>query len=101
MAWRRETVEAFKGDCEGAPVVVVRSSCACLAGVVKSNSSGKGGLERFIDSMLAYTPSGLLVEKQLKALNPPQHRLGVTGKSSTPREKFISYLRLFLLLIYF
>lgn len=28
-----------------------------------------------------------LIEERLKALSPPQRGLGVTGKSSTPREK--------------
>ena len=31
--------------------------------------------------------------------NPPQHGLGVTGKSSTPRDKIVCQARLFLLLI--
>ena len=46
------------------------------------------GLERFIDS------SRLKIKRSLDrgavdSLNPPQHGFGVTGKSSTPREKFL------------
>ena len=60
-----------------------------LTRVVKSISSEE---EVWRDSMiprLAHTPSGFLVEEQLEALNPPQRGLGVTGKSSTPREKLL------------
>ena len=45
-------------------------------------------MERFIDS------SRLKIKRFLDrgavdSLDPPQHGLGVTGKSSTPREKFL------------
>ena len=47
--------------------MVVRGSCAHLARVVKSNSS----------------------EIEVDSLNSPQRGLGVTGKSSIPREKVL------------
>ena len=62
-------------------------------------------MERFIDS------SRLKIKKSLDrgavdSLNPPQYGLGVTGKSSTPREKFLGSnsvfsLALFVSFIYF
>ena len=62
-------------------------------------------MERFIDS------SPLKIKRSLDrgavdSLNPPQHGLGVTGKSSTPREKFlvsslVTSLALFDYCIYF
>jgi len=45
-------------------------------------------LERFIDSSRLKI-KGRLDRGAVDSLNPPQRGLGVTGKSSTPREKFL------------
>jgi hypothetical protein len=69
--------------------------CAHLTEAVKSNSSG---IEEWSDSMVltGSRSSGVLIEERLN-LNPPQRGLGVTGKSSIPRDKF----NLLCLVIYF
>jgi hypothetical protein len=73
----------------------VSGSYGHLAGVVKSNSSG---IEVWRGSLIqASSRSRRVLDRGVvEALNPPQHGLGVTGKSSTPREKFLSRARLFL-----
>ena len=45
-------------------------------------------MERFFDSSWLKIKS-FLDRGAVDSLNPPQHGLGVTGKSSTPREKFL------------
>jgi hypothetical protein len=73
----------------------VRCSCDHLAGVVKSNSSG---IEVWRGSLIQASSRlrRVLDRGTVEALDPPQHGLGVTGKSSTPRKKFLSRARLFL-----
>ena len=45
-------------------------------------------MERFIDSSRLKI-KGTLDRGAVDSLNPPQRGLGVTGKSSTPRKKFL------------
>ena len=45
-------------------------------------------MERFIDSSRLKI-KGSLDRGAVDSLNPPQRGLGVTGKSSTPQEKFL------------
>jgi hypothetical protein len=77
----------------------VRGPCAHLAGVMKNNCSG---IEVWRGSLIqAGSRSRSVLDRgAVEALNPPQHGLGVTGKSSTPREKFLSRARLFLYSFY-
>ena len=75
----------------------MRGPCAHLAGVVKSNSSG---IEVWRGSLVqaGSRSRGVLDRGAVKILNPPQCGLGVTGKSSTPRDKFLCQAWLLLLL---
>jgi hypothetical protein len=57
--------------------------CACLTEAVKTTIV-KLRFERFIDHLAERSREGL-IEEGLSSLNPPQHGLGVTGKSSRPR----------------
>jgi hypothetical protein len=77
----------------------VRGSCAHLAGVVKSNSSG---IEVWRCSLIqAGSRSRVVIDRGVvEALSPPQHGLGVIGKSLTPQKKFLSHARLLLCSIY-
>ena len=67
----------------------MRGPCAHLAGAVKSNSSG---IEVWSGSLVqaGSRSRGDLDRGAVETLNPPQRGLGVIGKSSTPREKFLS-----------
>ena len=84
--------------------LVVRGLCAHLARVVKSNSSGievwRGSLVQAVSRSRCVLDRGAV-----ETLNPPQRGLRVTGKSSTPREKFLSLvwwsLALLFVAIYF
>jgi hypothetical protein len=40
-----------------------------------------------------------LIEKRIEGLNPPQHGLGVIGKSLRPQEKFVSLALVFINLL--
>ena len=58
-------------------------------GAVKSNFNG---IEVWRGSLVqaGSRSRGVLDRGAVETLNPPQRGLGVTGKSSTPREKFLS-----------
>ena len=75
-------------------------SCAHLTGVVKSNSSG---IEVWRGSLVqACSRSRCVLDRgAVETLYPPQCGLGVTGKSSTPRDKFLCQAWLLLLLTLF
>ena len=67
----------------------MRGPCAHLAGAVKSNFSG---IEVWRGSLVqaGSRSRGVLDRGAVETLNPPQRGLGVIGKLSTPREKFLS-----------
>ena len=71
-------------------------SCAHLTGVVKSNSSG---IEVWSGSLIqAAQDQEVLDRGAVDSWNPPQRGLGVTGKSSTPRDNLLCQAWLLLLL---
>ena len=55
-------------------------------------------MEQFLDSSQLKIKR-FLDREAVDSWNPPQRGLGVTGKSSTPRDKIVCQARLFLLLI--
>ena len=67
---------------------MVERSCAHLTGVVKSNSSG-------IEVWSGPAQDQEILDRgAVDSWNPPQRGLGVTGKSSTPPDKFMLFLSL-------
>ena len=86
-------VELSKGDCGGAPVVIVRgfvlASPEWWKATLVDIEVWRGSLVRagsYAKWILGW-PSGFLVGSGKISLNPPQRGLGVTGKSPRPRKK--------------
>ena len=88
MAWRSEIDEHTKK-------IVVEPRFGCERSLCSPRRSGEEqlswnrGLERF-EVQAGSRSRGILDRGAVETLNPPQRGLGVTGKSSTPRKKFLS-----------
>src|SRR6185503_5211830 len=95
MAWRRGFRGAPPRRLLRSPDFGCERSCAHLTGVVKSNSSG---IEVWSGSLIQAGSREVLDRGAVDSWNPPQRGLGVTGKSSTPRDNLLCQAWLLLLL---
>jgi hypothetical protein len=89
-------VELLEGDCSGAPISVVRGFVLTLPEWLRAT---------LVESRCGVVPwfkpaqdQEVLDRGAVDSWNPPQRGLGVTSKSSTPRDKFVCQAWLSLLL---